>query len=56
MENAAGDGELPFLFFEPMYFESGYKLTFRVRTLSVEEEDLLIWPTFTASRIMRGGK
>ena len=56
VENAAGDGELPFLFFEPMYFESGYKLTFRVRTLSVEEEDLLIWPTFTASRIMRGGK
>jgi hypothetical protein len=56
VENAAGDGELPFLFFEPMYFEAGMKLTFRVRTLTTETEDLLIWPTFTSSRIMRGTK
>lgn len=56
VENAAGDGELPFLFFEPLYFEGGYKLTFRVRTLTLETEDLVIWPTFTASKIMRGSK
>lgn len=56
VENAAGDGELPFPFFEPMYFERGYKLTFRVRTLTQEQEDLLIWPTFTCSHIARGTK
>lgn len=56
VENAAGDGELPFLFFEPMYYEAGYKLTFRVRTLTQEDEDLLIWPTFACSRIVRAKK
>lgn len=56
VENAFGDGELPFPLFEPMYFDGGYKLTFRVRTLTTEEDDLLIWPTFTSSRIRRGDK
>ncbi|MGH7259859.1 MAG: hypothetical protein ACREI9_04170 [Nitrospiraceae bacterium] len=56
VENAMGDGELPFLLFEPMYFEAGYKLSFRVRTLTVEEDDLVIWPTFTCSRIARTRK
>lgn len=54
VENGFGDGELPFLLFEPMYFEAGYKLTLRVRTLTQEAEDLTIWPTFTCSRILRG--
>ena len=56
VENAMGDGELPFLLFEPMFFDAGYKLCLRVRTLTQEEEDLVIWPTFTSSRIIRGQK
>jgi hypothetical protein len=54
VENGFGDGELPFLLFEPMYFEGGYKLAFRIRTLTTEEDDLVIWPTFTSSVIARG--
>lgn len=54
VENAMGDGELPHILFEPTYFEAGTKLIFQVRNLVLDEDDdQIIFPTFTCSKIFR---
>jgi hypothetical protein len=51
VENGFGSAELPFIFFEPIYFEAGKKLILRIR--KVVANDDIIWPTFSAQKIFR---
>jgi hypothetical protein len=53
VENGFGDGEFPFLLFEPMYFEAGTKLILRIRTVQQAQSTYNIWPTFTVQKIFR---
>ncbi|MGI0149839.1 MAG: hypothetical protein ACREDF_09960, partial [Thermoplasmata archaeon] len=51
VENGFGNAELPFIFFEPMYFESGKKIILRIRKVVANADT--IWPTFSAQKIFR---
>jgi hypothetical protein len=51
VDNGFGSGELPFGFFEPMYFEAGKKLILRVRKLTANAD--VIWMTFASQKIFR---
>ena len=55
VENGFGNAELPFIMFEPIWWESGTKLTLKIRSLVLDNDnDQIIWPTFVATRILRG--
>lgn len=51
VDNGFGDGEFPYVLFEPLYYEAGTKLVLRIRKLTNDND--IIWPTFTSSKIFR---